>query len=197
MMISPGYSYSKAPDQEHFLRRSRTREMFAQILSRPKRRWKFNQSPLFLEFLMGTRDYACTPWGNPTYNMFGWQKPCYLLQDGYAETFRELMEETDWDRYGTGHDDRCADCMMHCGYEASAVDHTFGSLGGFLATVRAAIFGHGTVSRSAVTGSGVTGSGGAKPPAEGPPKGGAEPDGHGGEAAPEFVTELPVLGARR
>src|SRR2546422_2277062 len=98
MMISPGYSYQKAPDQEHFLRRSRTREMFARILSDPRKEWRFNQSPLFLEFLMGTREYQCTPWGNPTYNIFGWQKPCYLLQDGYAATFRELMEETEWDR---------------------------------------------------------------------------------------------------
>ena len=137
MMISPGYSYSKAPDQESFLRRSSTHEMFTRILASPKKRWKFNQSPLFLEFLTGTRDYQCTPWGNPTYNVFGWQKPCYLLQDGYAETFDELMSDTAWDRYGTGRDERCADCMVHCGYEASAVDHTFGSLKGFAATVRA------------------------------------------------------------
>jgi hopanoid biosynthesis associated radical SAM protein HpnH len=141
MMVSPGYSYSKAPDQEHFLRRSRTREKFEKILARPKKAWRFNQSPLFLEFLMGAREYGCTPWGNPTYNIFGWQKPCYLLQDGYAATFRELLEETDWDRYGTGQDERCADCMVHCGYEASAVEDTFGSLSGFLSTVRAMLFG--------------------------------------------------------
>ncbi len=141
MMMSPGYSYSKAPDQGSFLQRRRTREMFAKILERPKRSWDFNQSPLFLEFLTGRRDYACTPWGNPTYNVFGWQKPCYLLQDGYAESFDELMNETDWDRYGTGRDERCADCMVHCGYEATAVDDTFGSVRGFLATVRATLFG--------------------------------------------------------
>jgi hopanoid biosynthesis associated radical SAM protein HpnH len=141
MMVSPGYSYSKAPDQEHFLRRSRTRELFAGILARPGKGWRFNQSPLFLEFLMGTREYECTPWGMPTYNVFGWQKPCYLLQDGYAETFRELMEETGWSRYGTGRNERCADCMVHSGYEASAVDETFGSIRGFLATVRAAFLG--------------------------------------------------------
>ncbi len=141
MCLSPGYSYSKAPDQEHFLRRSKTRSMFAQILARPKKRWKFNQSPLFLEFLMGQKDYQCTPWGNPTYNVFGWQKPCYLLQDGYAATFKELMEDTEWDRYGTGRDERCADCMVHCGYEASAVDDTFGSVRGFLSTVRSVVFG--------------------------------------------------------
>ena len=98
MMVSPGYSYSKAPDQEHFLRRSRTHQLFADILSNPKRGWRFNQSPLFLRFLMGKHDYECTPWGNPTYNMFGWQRPCYLLQDGYAETFKELMETTPWER---------------------------------------------------------------------------------------------------
>lgn len=141
MMVSPGYSYSKAPDQEHFLRRTFTREMFRKILSSPRRAWKFNQSPLFLEFLMGTREYQCTPWGNPTYNIFGWQKPCYLLQDGYVETFEALMEGTDWDLYGRGNDERCSDCMVHCGYEASAVDDTFGSVRGFLATVRAVLFG--------------------------------------------------------
>ena len=141
MMMSPGYSYSKAPDQDHFLQRSRTRQLFAQILSYPNRKWHFNQSPLFLEFLMGHREYQCTPWGMPTYNMFGWQKPCYLLQEGYAATFKELMEDTRWDRYGTGRNEKCADCMVHCGYEASAVDDTFGSFSGFFATVRATVFG--------------------------------------------------------
>jgi hopanoid biosynthesis associated radical SAM protein HpnH len=141
MMISPGYSYAKAPDQEHFLRRSRTREFFGKILSYPKRRWKFNQSPLFLEFLMGHREYRCTPWGNPTYNVFGWQKPCYLLQDGYCESFDELLESTDWNRYGTGNHEQCADCMVHCGYEPSAVNDALGTVGGFLATVRATVFG--------------------------------------------------------
>lgn len=137
MMISPGYSYQKAPDQKNFLKRHRTRELFAKILSNRKRTWRFNQSPLFLEFLMGRVDYQCTPWGNPTYNVFGWQRPCYLLQDGYAKTFRELMETTDWDRYGTGRNPKCADCMVHCGYEASAVADTFGSWSGLGRTVRA------------------------------------------------------------
>jgi hopanoid biosynthesis associated radical SAM protein HpnH len=137
MMISPGYSYTKAPDQEHFLRREKTHTLFADILSHRKRSWRFNQSPLFLEFLMGKLDYQCTPWGNPTYNIFGWQKPCYLLQDGYVKTFQELLDDTDWDRYGTGRNEQCADCMVHCGYEASAVADTFGSWGGFGRTVRA------------------------------------------------------------
>ena len=136
MMISPGYSYQKAPDQEHFLRRNRTKELFAAILSNRKKYWDFNQSPLFLEFLMGKRDYQCTPWGNPTYNIFGWQRPCYLLQDGYTATFKELIETTDWDRYGTGRNEKCADCMVHCGYEASAVDDTFSSWSGFARTVK-------------------------------------------------------------
>ncbi len=136
MMISPGYSYQKAPDQQHFLKRARTRELFSKILSRPKRGWQFNQSPLFLDFLMGRREYQCTPWGNPTYNVFGWQKPCYLLQDGYAKTFRELMETTDWERYGNGRNEKCADCMVHCGYEASAVEDTFGSVSGFARTAK-------------------------------------------------------------
>jgi hopanoid biosynthesis associated radical SAM protein HpnH len=139
MMISPGYSYQKAPDQQHFLKRSRTRELFSKILSNRKRGWRFNQSPLFLEFLMGKRDYQCTPWGNPTYNVFGWQRPCYLLQDGYTKTFRELMEETNWDNYGTGRNEKCADCMVHCGYEASAVEDTFGSWNGFAHTVKSTL----------------------------------------------------------
>ncbi len=140
MMISPGYSYDKAPDQQSFLKRDRTRMLFSQLLGQRKRNWQFNQSPLFLEFLMGKRDYECTPWGNPTYNIFGWQRPCYLLQEGYVPTFQELMEKTEWDRYGTGRHEQCRDCMVHCGYEASAVKDTFGSWGGFLGTVRATLF---------------------------------------------------------
>ena len=142
MMVSPGYSYSKAPDQEHFLRRSRTHQLFADILSNPKRGWRFNQSPLFLRFLMGKHDYECTPWGNPTYNMFGWQRPCYLLQDGYAETFKELMETTSWENYGRkSGNEKCQDCMVHCGFEATAVDHTFSSLRGFVETAAVTITG--------------------------------------------------------
>ena len=119
LMISPGYSYAKAPDQEHFLKRERTKDLFRQVFS--GKRWDFNHSPLFLEFLQGNREYQCTPWGNPNYSVLGWQKPCYLLADGYANTFQELMDETEWDRYGTGRDPRCADCMVHCGYEPTAV----------------------------------------------------------------------------
>ena len=142
MMLSPGYSYDKAPDQRHFLGRARTKRLFSQILSDRKKQWVFNQSPLFLEFLMGMRDYACTPWGMPTYNIFGWQKPCYLLQDGYAETFEELMGSTRWERYGReSGNPKCANCMVHSGYEASAVDHTFSSVAGFFATVKATLFG--------------------------------------------------------
>jgi hopanoid biosynthesis associated radical SAM protein HpnH len=138
MMLSPGYSYDKAPDQQHFLGRARTRRLFRTMLSNRKRRWVFNQSPLFLEFLMGKRDYPCTPWGMPTFNLFGWQKPCYLLQDGYADTFEELMQSTNWEKYGTESGNiKCANCMVHSGYEASAVNDTFGSWKGFVATVRA------------------------------------------------------------
>jgi hopanoid biosynthesis associated radical SAM protein HpnH len=136
MTISPGYSYQKAPDQQHFLKRARTTELFSKILTRPKPGWQFNQSPLFLDFLMGQREYQCTPWGNPTYNVFGWQKPCYLLQEGYTKTFRELMELTEWDKYGPGRNEKCADCMVHCGYEASAVEDTFSSLSGFTRTAK-------------------------------------------------------------
>jgi len=141
MMLSPGYSYDKAPDQKHFLGRARIRRMFRAILSNRKPSWRFNMSPLFPEFLMGQRDFACTPWGMPTYNIFGWQKPCYLLQDGYADTFAELMEATEWQNYGTeSGNPKCANCMVHSGYEASAVDFGFGSLRGFLAMVRASLF---------------------------------------------------------
>jgi hopanoid biosynthesis associated radical SAM protein HpnH len=141
MMLSPGYSYDKAPDQQHFLGRARTRRLFRAILSNRKPSWRFNLSPLFQEFLMGKRDYACTPWGMPTFNVFGWQKPCYLLQDGYADTFAELLETTNWENYGTeSGNPKCANCMVHSGYEASAVNDTFGSVSGFLATLRAALF---------------------------------------------------------
>jgi hopanoid biosynthesis associated radical SAM protein HpnH len=140
MMLSPGYSYDKAPDQKHFLGRARTRKLFRAILSNRKKTWRFNQSPLFLEFLMGKRHYSCTPWGMPTYNIFGWQKPCYLLQDGYAESFQELMETTAWSEYGTeSGNPRCANCMVHCGYEPSAVNETFSGLRGLIATARATL----------------------------------------------------------
>jgi hopanoid biosynthesis associated radical SAM protein HpnH len=142
MMLSPGYSYAKAPDQEHFLRRQRAHELFARILERPARRWRFNQSPLFLQFLMGQRDYECTPWGNPAYNVFGWQRPCYLLQEGYAGSFRELMATTRWERYGRASgNEKCQDCMVHCGYEPTAVNDTFGSWRGFRDTVIATVSG--------------------------------------------------------
>src|SRR5262244_2594765 len=141
MMLSPGYSYDKAPDQKHFLGRARTRRLFRAILSNRKPTWRFNQSMLFLEFLMGKRDFKCTPWGMPTYSIFGWQKPCYLLQDGYADAFRELMNTTEWEQYGTeSGNPKCANCMVHSGYEASAVNDTFGSLSGLWATARATLF---------------------------------------------------------
>ena len=138
MTLSPGYSYEKAPDQQHFLDKSQTTKLFAEILSNRKRTWKFNQSPLFLEYLMGLRNYPCTPWGMPGYGLFGWQKPCYLLQDGYFDTFAELLEKTDWARFGTeSGNPRCANCMVHSGYEASAVNDTFGSIQGLWKTIRA------------------------------------------------------------
>jgi len=141
MMLSPGYSYDKAPDQKHFLGRARTRRLFRAILSNRKPTWRFNQSMLFLEFLMGKRDFRCTPWGMPTYSIFGWQKPCYLLQDGYAETFDELMTTTEWDNFGTeSGNPKCANCMVHSGYEASGVDYTFSSLKGLFASAKATLF---------------------------------------------------------
>jgi hopanoid biosynthesis associated radical SAM protein HpnH len=122
--VSPGYAYERAPDQQHFLNRNATKELFRGIFARAlpgKKKWSFNQSSLFLDFLAGNQTYHCTPWGNPTRTYFGWQRPCYLLGEGYTKTFKELMETTDWDKYGTGNYEKCADCMVHCGYEATAV----------------------------------------------------------------------------
>jgi hopanoid biosynthesis associated radical SAM protein HpnH len=125
--VSPGYAYERAPDQEHFLNRRRTKELFRGIFARQekgKKRWSFNQSSMYLDFLAGNQSFHCTPWGNPTRTYFGWQRPCYLLGEGYAKTFKELMDETDWDRYGTGNYEKCANCMVHSGYEATAVTET-------------------------------------------------------------------------
>jgi hopanoid biosynthesis associated radical SAM protein HpnH len=142
MMVSPGYQYEKAPDQEHFLHRERTHDLFRRLFAGGARRWRFNQSALFLEFLTGARDYECTPWGNPTYGVFGWQKPCYLLQDGYEPSFAELVERTDWERYGPrSGNPHCRDCMVHSGFEASAVNDAFSSLRGLFAMARATLLG--------------------------------------------------------
>ena len=143
MMVSPGYAYAKAPDQEHWIGRKRTKAFFRDLLNREgAKRWRFNQSPLFLEFLAGAHDYECTPWGMPAYSVFGWQKPCYLIQDGYAESFQELVEETSWQDYGHGSGNpACQNCMMHSGFEASAVEAAFGSPKGMFQMVRALLFG--------------------------------------------------------
>jgi hopanoid biosynthesis associated radical SAM protein HpnH len=129
MMISPAYAYEKAPDQEHFLGVEETRELFRKAFADGRRKkWRLNHSPLFLDFLEGKVDYSCTAWGIPSYSLFGWQRPCYLMNDGYAKTYKELIESTDWSKYGRGKDPRCANCMAHCGYEPSAVLATMGSL---------------------------------------------------------------------
>lgn len=127
--ISPGYSYERAPRQDVFLKRRESKQLFREIFRLGRgRNWRFNQSPLYLDFLAGNQNYLCTPWGNPTRNVFGWQKPCYLLVgEGYAPTFKALMEETEWEKYGTGRNPKCANCMAHCGYEATAVDDIFRS----------------------------------------------------------------------
>ena len=120
--VSPGYAYERAPDQAHFLNRRKTRQLFRDVLARGKgKRWPLSHSLMFLDFLAGNQTYRCSPRGNPTRNVFGWQRPCYLLSEGYAPSFEALMSETDWDAYGTGNYEKCADCMAHCGYEASAV----------------------------------------------------------------------------
>lgn len=138
MTISPGYSYERAPDQDHFLRREETKRLFRDALAPAgKRGWKFNHSPLYLDFLKGEREYQCTPWGSPNFSVLGWQRPCYLFSEGgYARTFRELMETTDWDAYGTGRHEKCANCMVHCGYEPTAVEDSMASLGNVVRSVR-------------------------------------------------------------
>jgi len=124
--VSPGYAYERAPDQQHFLNRDKTKNLFREILKRGEggKRWSFSQSSLFLDFLAGNQTYKCTPWGNPARTVFGWQKPCYLVGEGYVKTFKELMEDTNWDNYGVGNYEKCADCMVHCGFEATAVMDT-------------------------------------------------------------------------
>ena len=120
--VSPGFSYERAPDQDHFLNREKTRQLFRDVFRHnEKGKWQFSHSSLFLDFLAGNQTYHCTPWGNPTRNVFGWQRPCYLLGEGYVGSFKELMAETDWQLYGTGNYEKCANCMAHCGYEATAV----------------------------------------------------------------------------
>ncbi|MGZ3307731.1 MAG: adenosyl-hopene transferase HpnH [Xanthobacteraceae bacterium] len=126
--ISPGYAYERAPDQDHFLNRRKTKELFRKVFDYGKgKNWKFLHSALFLDFLAGNQTFHCTPWGMPTRNIFGWQKPCYLLGEGYTKSFTELMETTDWDSYGTGAYEKCANCMAHCGYEATAAEAMFKS----------------------------------------------------------------------
>jgi hopanoid biosynthesis associated radical SAM protein HpnH len=124
--VSPGYAYERAPEQQHFLNRGKTKQLFRDILRQGDggKKWSFSQSSLFLDFLAGNQTYHCTPWGNPARTVFGWQRPCYLVGEGYVKTFKELMEETDWDAYGTGNYEKCADCMVHSGYEATAVMDT-------------------------------------------------------------------------
>jgi hopanoid biosynthesis associated radical SAM protein HpnH len=139
--VSPGYAYERAPDQAHFLNRRKTKELFRDIFRLGRgRKWSFSESGLFLDFLAGNQNYHCTPWGNPTRTYFGWQRPCYLLGEGYAKTFKELMETTDWDSYGTGNYEKCADCMVHSGYEATAVvdavKHPLKALGATLKGIR-------------------------------------------------------------
>ncbi|HEY1776103.1 MAG TPA: adenosyl-hopene transferase HpnH [Solirubrobacteraceae bacterium] len=139
MMISPAYAYEKAPDQDHFLGVEQTRKLFSEAFSDGRRkRWRLNHSPLFLDFLEGKVDFDCTAWAIPSYSLLGWQRPCYLMNDGYVKTYKELVEETDWELYGRGRDERCDNCMAHCGYEPSAVIATSRSLRQSLRALRAA-----------------------------------------------------------
>jgi hopanoid biosynthesis associated radical SAM protein HpnH len=129
MQISPAYAYEKAPDQEHFPGVTQTRKLFSAAFAGGRRKhWRLNHTPLFLDFLEGKVDFQCTPWGIPSYSIFGWQRPCYLMGDGYTKTYKELVETTDWSQYGRGRDERCANCMAHCGYEPTAVLASMSSL---------------------------------------------------------------------
>jgi hopanoid biosynthesis associated radical SAM protein HpnH len=180
MMVSPGYAYEKAPDQEHFLARERTVDLFRRVLGRGgRRRWRFNQSPLFLEFLTGARHFDCTPWGNPTYSVFGWQRPCYLLQEGYAQSFEELMRDTAWSEYGhASGNPACRDCMVHSGFEPSSVSEGFSSWRGFAAMARAALFGPRVPAPEGMP----AGASVSPPRAEG-----LEPEGWSGDASPDAL----------
>jgi len=169
MTVSPGYSYQKAPDQQNFLSREKTYNLFRGLLANPKKHWEFNQSPLFMQFLMGKLHLECTPWGNPCYTLFGWQRPCYLLQEGYAGSFKELVETTQWENYGRASGNpKCQNCMVHCGYEPTAVHETFNSLKGFIKTVQATFSGvpdsnrGGNVTPPRVVGHAITGEGHAQ-----------------------------------
>jgi len=129
MQISPGFAYEKAPDQDHWLQVQQTRKLFHDAFANGRRRkWRLNHSPLFLDFLEGKVDFSCTAWGIPSYSVLGWQRPCYLMADGYAKSYKDLLETTAWEKYGRGRDPRCANCMAHCGYEPTAVVATAASL---------------------------------------------------------------------
>lgn len=142
MMLSPGYPYEKAPTQDMFLQTKQTINLFQRMLAEGKRRWRFNLSPLFMEYLQGHWNLECTPWGSPAYNLFGWQKPCYLVQEGHTATFQELLDTTDWSQYGRASGNpKCANCMVHCGYEPTAVAETFNSWKGFWRVARLTMFG--------------------------------------------------------
>jgi len=122
--IAPGFSYEHAPQQDIFIKMRDSKQLFRDVFKLGRgRKWQLNHSSLYLDFLAGNQSYNCTPWGNPTRNVFGWQKPCYLLVDeGYAPSFSALMDETPWDKYGNSKNPKCANCMAHCGFEASAVE---------------------------------------------------------------------------
>lgn len=139
MMLSPGFAYAKAPDQAHFMSDQQTTNLIDQVMQHPRaRRWRFNQSPLYLQFLRGRWDMDCTPWGSPTYNLFGWQRPCYFIDEGYAESYGELMASTDWSAYGhRSGNSKCSQCMTHCGFEPTAVAQTLTSWNGFVSTIQA------------------------------------------------------------
>jgi hopanoid biosynthesis associated radical SAM protein HpnH len=141
MTISPGYGYERAPDQEHFLGREQTKALFrAALAPAAQRGWRFNHSPFYLDFLKGEREYQCTPWGSPNYSILGWQRPCYLFSEGgYARTFAELMDTTPWERYGTGRHPKCENCMVHCGYEPSAVKDSMASVGNVIRSIRSVL----------------------------------------------------------
>lgn len=139
MTVASAFQYLAAPDQDHFSGRKKTMEFFNQLLAKNTegKRWNFNHSPFYLDFLKGERDYDCTPWGNPCYSVLGWQQPCYLLDEGYVQSFDDLMEKTDWEKYGHRNHPKCRDCTAHCGYEATAVQDSTSGIGNMVTSAKA------------------------------------------------------------
>ena len=148
-MVSPGYNFEDAPDQDIFLTRQESKKAFREILDEEKTKgMRLYNNPLYLDFLRGKRDYQCTAWSNPTYTVMGWRKPCYPLADEHVQNVGELFEESLWDHYGVGKDPRCASCMMHCGFESATIFNAISSPRDWVTLIKA-----GSITKSGITAS--------------------------------------------